>query len=84
MDVLSYTKVRQNLARIMDAVCDRKAPVIISRQNARSVVMMPLDEYHAMEETLHLLRSPRNAERLLRAVAEADAGKLKRRNPVAR
>ncbi len=80
MDVRSYTHVRQNLARTMDEVCDGKAPVVVSRQGAQSVVLLSLDEYHAMEETLHLLRSPRNAARLLRSVAHADRGKLRKHN----
>ncbi|MEO5372811.1 MAG: type II toxin-antitoxin system prevent-host-death family antitoxin [Alphaproteobacteria bacterium] len=74
MDVLPYTHVRQNLARVMEGVCDERVPIIVSRQSARPVVMMSLDEYHAIEETLHLLRSPRNAARLLESVAEAEAG----------
>lgn len=78
MDVRSYTHVRQNLARVMDEVCKSRAPVIISRQNADSVVMMSLDEYHSIEETLHLLSSPRNAARLMESIAEADAGKLEK------
>jgi antitoxin YefM len=84
MNTFSYTHVRQNLARVMDEVCDSKATVIVHRQNARSVVMMPLDEYHALEETLHLLRSPRNAKRLLKSIAHAEAGKLKKNEPIER
>ncbi|RAU23508.1 hypothetical protein CU669_04065 [Paramagnetospirillum kuznetsovii] len=76
MDVRSYSNVRQNLASVMDEVCDSHAPVIVTRQNAASVVIMSLDEFNATEETLHLLRSPRNAERLLRSTADADAGRL--------
>lgn len=82
MDVLSYTHVRQNLKRVMDEVCEKKTPVIVRRQNASSVVVMSLDEYNAMEETLHLLRSSRNARRLLRAIANAESGKLVRREPI--
>ena len=78
MDVRSYTHVRQHLAEVMDEVCDGKAPVVISRQKARSVVLLSLEEYHAMEETMHLLRSPRNAARLMRSIAHANAGKLRR------
>ena len=81
MDVLSYTHVRQNLKRVMDEVCEKKTPIIIRRQNASSVVVMPLDEYNAMEETLHLLRSSRNTQRLLRSIANAESGKLVRREP---
>ena len=65
----------------MDQVCDSASPVIVTRQNARSVVMLSLEEYESMEETLHLLRSPRNAERLVRSIAQADAGKLTEAEP---
>lgn len=82
MDVLSYTRVRQNLKRVMDEVCQKKTPIIISRRNASSVVVMSLNEYNAMEETLHLLRSSRNAQRLLRSIANAESGKLVRREPI--
>ena len=81
MNILSYTHVRQNLARVMDEVCKKRAPIVVSRQNAEPVVVMSLEEYHAIEETLHLLRSPANANRLMRAIAHADAGKLKRHEP---
>lgn len=74
MDIRSYTNVRQNLASVMDEVCAAHAPVVVTRQNAASVVMMSLEEFNAIEETLHLLRSPRNAERLLRSIARANEG----------
>jgi len=76
MDHVSYTELRQNLAKFLDRVCDDRAPVIVTRQNARSVVMMSLEEFESIEETLHLLRSPANAERLQRSVAHAEAGEL--------
>jgi antitoxin YefM len=76
MATMTYTQVRQNLASVMDQVCSSRAPVIITRQNARSVVMMSLEEYESLQETLHLLRSPANAERLLRSIAHADASVL--------
>jgi antitoxin YefM len=78
MDNMPYSRARQNLARLMDKVCDDSAPVVVTRRNGRSVVMMSLDEYHAIDETLHLTSSPRNAERLRKGIAEANAGKLKR------
>jgi antitoxin YefM len=76
MSVVSYTHLRQNLAAVMDEVCDSHSPVIVTRQHARSVVMVSLEEFESMQETLHLLRSPRNAERLLRSIARAEAGDL--------
>lgn len=43
MDIRSYTNVRQNLASVMDEVCAAHAPVVVTRQNAASVVMMSLE-----------------------------------------
>jgi antitoxin YefM len=80
MSVVSYTQLRQNLAAVMDEVCDSRAPMIVTRQNARSVVMLSLEEFESIEETLHLLRSPRNAERLMRSIASAEAGDLEEHN----
>ena len=81
MDVRSYTHVRQHLAAVMEEVCDGKAPIVVSRQNARSVVMLSLEEFEALEETLHLLRSRRNAARLMRSIRQAEQGKLARHAP---
>jgi len=73
---VSYTELRNNLAKIMDEVCDSRDALVVTRQNARSVVLLSQDEYEGMMETLHLLRSPANAERLISSTNEADAGKL--------
>ena len=82
MTVVTYSQLRQRLAAVMDQVCDSASPVIVTRQNARSVVMLSLEEYESMEETLHLLRSPRNAERLVRSIArrrrQIDRGRASR------
>ena len=75
MPVKSYTEARANLAKLMDEVCDSRAPLIITRQKARAVVLMSLEEYEGMEETMHLLRSPANAKRLRRSIAELNAGR---------
>jgi len=80
MDVKSYSHVRQNLATVMDEICASREPVVVTRQNAGSVVMISLDEFNAMEETLHLLKSPKNAERLLKSIADADAGRVVQRD----
>ena len=80
MSHVSYTELRQKLAKYMDEVCDSRSPIHVTRQNARSVVMLSEEEYSGMVETLHLLRSPANAERLLRSVRNANAGKLRARD----
>ena len=52
----------------MNRVCEDHIPLIITRQNQDPVVMLSLEDYNAIEETLYLLRSPRNAQRLLKAL----------------
>jgi antitoxin YefM len=84
MSHISYTELRQNLAKYMDEVCDGRDALHVTRQNARSVVMMSEEEYESILETLHLLRSPANAERLLRSIDTAKKGKLKERAIVER
>jgi antitoxin YefM len=76
MSHVSYTELRANLAKYMDEVCRSRAVLHITRQNARAVVMISEEEYEGMLETLHLLRSPANAARLLRSIESADAGTL--------
>lgn len=82
MSHVSYTELRSNLAKYMDEICDSRDALYVTRQNARTVVMVSEDEYQAMLETLHLLRNPVNAARLLRSVNEADKGKLAERDIV--
>lgn len=76
MAYVSYTELRGNLAAYMDGVCDDRAPLVVTRQNARSVVMLSEEEYEGLMETVHLLKSPANAARLLRSIKEADEGKF--------
>lgn len=74
MTAVTYTQARNNLAKTMDKVCDDHTPIIIARKNQRSVVMISLEDYESLEETAYLLRSPRNARRLLESIAELDSG----------
>jgi antitoxin YefM len=82
MSHVSYTELRTNLAKYMEEVCDSRAPLHITRQNARTVVMVSEEEYEGMIETLHLLRSPANAERLRRSIKASESGKLTKRDIV--
>ncbi len=76
MSHVSYTDFRQHLAKYMDEVWDTRAPLHVTRQNARPIVVLSEDEYESMAETLHLLQSPVNASHLRRALQEAAAGRL--------
>ncbi len=75
MNAITYSTARENLAKTIEKVVSDRDPVIITKKNNMSVVMMALDDYEALEETAYLLRSPKNAQRLLESIAELDAGK---------
>ena len=68
MDAITYIQARNNLSSVMNQVCDDHAPVIITRQSERPVVVMSLEDYSAIEETMYLLKSPANAQRLYKAL----------------
>ncbi|PKU23681.1 type II toxin-antitoxin system Phd/YefM family antitoxin [Telmatospirillum siberiense] len=74
MPHVTYTEFRQSLASFMDRVCDSRAPLTITRQKGRSVVVLDEGEYDSMMETIHLLKSPENARRLTTAIAQLASG----------
>jgi antitoxin YefM len=82
MDVLSYSDTRARLKEVMDRVVEDRTPVVVTRQSGEAVVMVSLADWNAMEETLHLLSSPNNAERLRDAVRQLEAGRGKEREPL--
>jgi antitoxin YefM len=64
------------LAATLDSVIDDHTPVIITRDRGKpAAVLISLEDFASYEETRYLLESPRNAERLLQAVADLDNGK---------
>ncbi|GJL63452.1 MAG: antitoxin YefM [Nitrospirales bacterium] len=75
MDAITYSAARANLANTMNRVCDDHEPLIITRNGEQAVVMLSLEDYNALEETAYLLRSSKNAKRLLSAVEQLNAGK---------
>lgn len=75
METLSITDTRANLKAVVDRVVADKVPIKITRQRGEGVVMISASEWSSIEETLYLLSSPKNAERLLKAIRGLDAGK---------
>jgi antitoxin YefM len=71
---ISYTQARANLAKLMDQVNDDREIVIIKRRNGEDAALIAASELSSILETLHLLRSPKNAERLLSALESAKRG----------
>ena len=76
MMVINYTQARNNLKSILDKVADDADYMVISRRDAEDAVVMSLDYFNAMQETLHLLKSPSNVAHLEKSIAQYRAGKL--------
>lgn len=73
----TYSQAREQLKTLMDRTVNNREVVIIRRRNADAVAMIAADELESLMETAHLLRSPKNAERLLGALARARSSDLK-------
>lgn len=73
MEVMTYTDARASLKDVMDRVIHDHVEVVVTRRKREAVVMMSLDEYNAIQETLHLQRSPENARRLRASIAQLNA-----------
>lgn len=76
MHVLSFTEARATLKQTMDDVCRDHEPAVITRQRGEPVVMISLEDYNGMRETLHLLGSPQNARRLRESIDQLQNGNL--------
>ena len=66
MSHVTYTELRANLAGFMDEVCNTRAPLLVTRRNARSVVMVSEDDFEGLMETVHLLTRSRQRSTLAR------------------
>jgi len=73
----TYTNLRERLASVLNQVALDQEVVIVRRRGAKDVALVPADELTSLMETAHLLRSPRNARRLLAALQRARGGKGK-------
>ncbi|QQL46332.1 type II toxin-antitoxin system Phd/YefM family antitoxin [Sulfuriroseicoccus oceanibius] len=79
MKAVTYSHARAHLARTISEVCENHDPVVITKKGTDSVVMMSLEDYESMQETAYLLRSPKNASRLLLSLEQLESGKGKER-----
>ncbi len=69
----TYSNARENLASLLEQVASNREIVIINRRGFEDVAMVTASELSSLLETAHLLRSPKNAERLLKALHRAQA-----------
>ncbi len=67
----TYTHARANLAALCDKVACSREPIIIHRRGAEDVALVSAAELRSLAETAHLLRSPKNARRLITAIVRA-------------
>jgi antitoxin YefM len=74
MRIINFTDARENLKSVIDQVVEDADVTVINRRDAPDAVLMSLDYYNGLMETVHLLSSPANAAHLARSIAEADAG----------
>lgn len=70
MQIFTYTEARSNLKKVLDAVVDHADIGVITRQQGRHVVVMSLEHYNSMKETLHLMSSVENAAHLAESIAQ--------------
>jgi antitoxin YefM len=71
----TYTSLRKNLATFLDRVTDDREVLVVKRRlGQRDVAIIAADELSSLMETAYLLRSPKNAERLLGALRRAENG----------
>ena len=75
------TEFRQNIATHFDNVIASRAPLLVTRQGSEALVVMAEGEYESMQETLHLLSTPANSERLRESLAQLHDGDLIENDP---
>ena len=72
----TYTHARPNLAALCDEVTSTREPIVIRRRGSEDVALVAAAELRSLMETAHLLRSPKNAQRLLNALIRAQSQEL--------
>lgn len=74
---ISYSEARNNLASVLDRVTDDREVIVVTRRGHEKVALISADELNSVLESLYLLRSPKNAQRLMKAIKRAEAGTTK-------
>jgi len=76
MEIISYTKARNNFSDVMNKVCQNHTPITIYRQENKPVVLISLEDYNSIEETMYLMSTPNNFKNLLQSIDEIEQGKV--------
>ena len=76
MQAFSFDDARHDFEAVVARVLANAEPVVVDTPSGESVVVVPLDDFEAWQETAYLLRTPANAEHLRKSIAEAEAGRV--------
>lgn len=77
MNVFNFSEARSNLKQLLDSVADDADFAVIARRDAPDAVVMSLETFNSMMETVHLLKTPANAAHLARSIAQLKKGKTR-------
>lgn len=80
MRVVNFSEARNSLKAVIDQVIEDADYTVIARRDAPDAVMMSLDTFNSLMETVHLLKSPANAAHLARSIEQYRKGKLTQRD----
>ena len=79
MRIISFTDARNSLKAVLDNVVNDVDCTVITRRDAEDAVVMSLDYYTSLMETVHLLKSPANAAHLAKSIKQYQAGESRER-----
>lgn len=82
MKIVNFSEARNNLRRVIDSVVEDADFALIARRDAPDAVLMSLDTFNSMAETVYLLKTPANAAHLARSIQQFRKGKVRVRKPV--
>ena len=80
MEITTYSNFRKNLKTFMDKVSSSRGPLFVTLARDEDIVVLSKSDYESMQETLYLLSSPKNAERLFQGIREFEEGKAVERD----
>lgn len=80
MNIITYSEARAGFKSVMDTVCSDHEATVVTRVNGEHVVMLSLADYNSMQETMHLLASPKNAVRLMESIQQLRSGRARSRD----
>jgi antitoxin YefM len=80
MRIVSFTEVRNRLKSVLDHVVNDVDYTVITRRDAEDAVVMSMDHYNSLMETVHLLKSPANATHLSKSIEQYQSGNVTERD----